>query len=173
MTALEHGLDHVRAAPRDVGTVELIVSRPATDAREVLEEGELSPEVGLVGDNWAARTGEEHPPPDTQIGIMNVRYAELIAQGRDRWPLAGDQLYVDLDLSTENLPPGTQLALGTALLEVTEQLHTGCGKFSSRFGADALRLVNTPEGRELRLRGMYAKVVEAGTVSVGDKIRKL
>jgi hypothetical protein len=174
---LEAGLDHIRSAPAAEGTVELIVRRPATDEREVLDEGVLDPDHGLVGDCWrtrgssATRDGSSHP--GRQLTLMNARVIGLVAGERERWPLAGDQLYVDLDLSTENLPPGTRLALGSAVLEVTDQLHTGCAKFTYRFGSAAIRFVNSKPGRPLRLRGMYAKVVEPGTVRPGDAIRKL
>ena len=126
--------------------------------------------AGLVGDSWSTRGTRD---PDRQLTLINARAAALVAVDRERWPLAGDQLYVDLDLSTENLPPGTRLAVGLALIEVTDQLHTGCAKFTARFGRDAIRFVNTGAGRELRLRGMYAKVVEGGVVRPGDAIRKL
>jgi MOSC domain-containing protein YiiM len=105
--------------------------------------------------------------------LMNARAIALIAGSRDRWALAGDQLYVDFDLSPENLPPGTRLAVGDALVEVTDELHAGCAKFTERFGSAAIRFVNSPGGRARRLRGMYAKVVTAGAVRPGDSIRKL
>lgn len=170
-------LDDVRESPRDAGTVELIVRRPAIDEREVLDEAHLDSEVGLVGDNWLVKGSSSMPDgssnPLGQITLMNARAAALIAGERDRWPLAGDQFYVDLDLSGTNLPPGTSLALGSAVIEVTEKPHTGCQKFSGRFGLEALRLLNTPEGRELNLRGINTKVVQPGTVSTGDTIRKI
>ena len=104
---------------------------------------------------------------------MSSRAAALVAGDRERWPLAGDQLYVDLDLSDENLPPGTRLALGSAVLEVTDEPHTGCKKFTARFGLDAMVFVNSPVGRALNLRGINARVVESGTVRVGDAVTKL
>ena len=171
---LEDGLDHVRAAPRDVGTLELIVRRPAEDEREVLEEGELTPEEGLVGDSWRARSGgDSMPNPDLQLTIMNSRYTALVAGSRDRWALAGDQLYVDFDLSVEHLPPESRLGVGSAVLAVADQPHSGCRKFTMRFGRDALRLANSEIGRQLRLRGLYARVVEAGTIRRGDSITRL
>jgi hypothetical protein len=174
---LEAGLDHIRRAPAAEGTVELIVRRPATDEREVLEEGVLDSDEGLVGDCWrfrgSSRTPDRSAHPGMQVTLMNARVTALVAGDRERWPLAGDQLYVDLDLSTENLPAGTRLAVGSAVLEVTDQLHTGCAKFTYRFGSAAIRFVNSKPGRALRLRGMYAKVLEPGTVRPGDAIRKL
>jgi hypothetical protein len=164
------GLDHIRAAPSDRGTVELIVRRPAVDEREVVEEGELDLVVGLIGDRWHLGAS---PINDAQLTLMNARAAELIARTRERWPLAGDQLYVDFDLSVDNLPAGTRLAVGKAVVEVTPVPHTGCAKFSARFGTDALKFVNKSPGRELRLRGANARVVTPGPVRAGDTIAKL
>jgi MOSC domain-containing protein YiiM len=174
--ALENGLAAIRRAPRDVGTVELIVRRPTPEEREVVAQAQLDPAAGLVGDCWhqrgsrATEDGSAHP--DMQLTMMSSRAAALIARTRERWPLAGDQLYVDLDLSAANLPPGTLLEVGTATIEITDQPHTGCGKFVRRFGVDAMRFVNTPVGRELNLRGIYARIVTAGAVRTGDAIRK-
>ena len=166
---LSAGLAEIMASPTDEGTVELVVRRPAEGEREVLDEGVLDLDDGLVGDRW--RDGSAHP--GTQVTIMNARAIALIAGERERWGLAGDQLYVDLDLSKDNLPPGTRLEIGSAVLEVTDVPHTGCAKFTERFGSGATRFVNKPPGRDLRLRGMNAKVVEPGTVRPGDPIRKL
>jgi MOSC domain-containing protein YiiM len=176
---LEAGIDAVRAAPADCGRLVLIVRRPAAGERETIEEGQLDTEVGLVGDTWRERpsssTRDASPHPEKQITVMNARFASLIARhdkGRDdRRPLAGDQLYVDLDISRSNLPPGTRLAIGPAVIEVTELPHTGCAKFTERFGIDAFRVVNSPLGLELRLRGLNARVVTPGTVRVGDEVR--
>ena len=167
---LRAGLDHIRAAPSDRGTVELIVRRPAVDEREVVEEGELDLVVGLIGDRWHLGAS---PINDAQLTLMNARAAELIARTRERWPLAGDQLYVDFDLSVDNLPAGTRLAVGKAVVEVTAVPHTGCAKFSARFGTDALKFVNKSPGRELRLRGATARVITPGPVRAGDTIAKL
>ena len=174
---LEAGLDHIRRSPADDGRVELIVRRPEVDQREVLEEGELDVEIGLVGDTWRARssnrTDDGSAHPDMQLNVMNARCVALLAQVPERRQLAGDQLYLDLDLSGANLPPGTRLALGSAVIEVTDQPHTGCAKFSSRFGVEALRFVNSDVGKELHLRGINAKVVQSGVVRTGDTARKL
>ncbi len=171
---LEGGLDHIRASPADGGTVELIVRRPAEDEREVVDEGVLDLAEGLVGDTWRARTGSRSTAnPDMQLTLMNARAADLVSGGRDRWALAGDQLYVDLDLSVENLPVGARLAVGSAVVEITAELHTGCAKFSARFGSDALRFVNGAAGRPLRLRGVNARVVTPGRVARGDTIARV
>ncbi len=174
-TDLEAGLPDIERAPASEGTVELIVRRPAEGEREVLEEGELDLDEGLVGDRWRshARTSGEAADTSNQLTLMNARVIALLAPDRERWGLAGDQLYVDLDLRPENLPPGTRLALGSAVIEVTDVPHTGCAKFTARFGSDATRFVNSPRGRSLRLRGMNARVFEPGRVRRGDTIRKL
>lgn len=172
---VDAGIGHVRAAPRDAGVVELIVRRPAVDQREVVVEAELDLEQGLVGDNWASRgrSGGRPANTDAQITVMGARAIDLVAGSRDRWPLAGDQLFVDLDLSRGNLPPGTRLAIGTAVIEVTGVPHTGCKKFAARFGLEALKAFDTDEGLALNLRGLNTRVVEPGTVRVGDTVRKL
>jgi len=168
---LRAGLEQVRAAPRDEGSLELIVRRPAEGEREVLEEAELDVERGLVGDSWSLRG--RRPNPKAQLTLMSARAAALIAGDRDEWPLAGDQLFVDLDLSGANLPPGTQLAIGSAIVEVSDLPHLGCGKFTERYGAEAREFVNSPEGVALNLRGINALVVQSGTVRRGDAVRKL
>ena len=174
---LEAQLDHLRDAPRDDGLLELVVARPALLQREVLDVGVLSTTEGLVGDTWSQRpskrTPDGSPHPDMQLNIMGSRVARLVAVTDDRMPLAGDQLYVDLDLSEAALPAGTRLAIGTAVVEITDQPHTGCAKFTERFGLDALRFVNSPIGKELRLRGVNAKVVVDGEVRAGDRVRRV
>lgn len=164
------GLEHIRSAPADRGRLELIVRRPAENEREVLDEGELDTGVGLIGDRWHLGSS---PTNDAQLTLMNARLAQVVAGSRERWPLAGDQLYVDFDLSVDNVPAGTRLAIGEAVIELTEVPHTGCAKFSARFGTDALKFVNKGPGRDLRLRGANARVVTPGTVRVSDAVTKL
>jgi hypothetical protein len=174
---LESGLDEIRNSPTDEGVLRLIVRRPETEMREVLEEGELALDEGLVGDNWLARGSRLSPDgtahPDMQLNIINVRSIALISPDEGRWHLAGDQLFLDMDLSGQTLPPGSRLQLGSAIVEVTDQPHTGCHKFIARFGQDAMEFVNSPVGRELNLRGINAKVVQAGTIRLGDVAKKL
>jgi len=177
MAELEAGLAHIQQAPKESGELTMIVRRPETLEREVLDVGELDVADGLVGDNWKARgstrmkDGTAHP--DMQLNVMNSRVIALIAPDEARRPLAGDQLYIDMDLSEENLPAGTQIALGTAVIEVTDQPHNGCKKFTERFGMDAVKFVNSAVGKRLHLRGINAKVVQAGVISKGDMARKL
>ena len=175
---LAAGLDAIRAAPAEVGSLEMIVRRPAEDGREIVEVGLLTADEGLAGDDWRARGSRSTPDgaadPDRQLTVMGSRVVDLLAGGdRTAWPLAGDQLYVDLDLGIANLPAGTQLGVGDAVIEVTEPTHTGCAKFSARFGSEALRFVNSPDGRALRLRGLNARVVRPGTVRRGDQVLRL
>ncbi len=177
MIELEAGMQYVRQAPRDNGTLRMIVRRPKDDERGVILRGELDLSEGLVGDNWKAR-GSKHTPDgsanlNAQITVMNARLIELVAQAEDRWSLAGDQLYIDMDLSHDNLPPGTRLAIGSAVIEVSADPHTGCKKFSARFGADAMKFVNSSEGKQLHLRGINTRVVRGGVIQTGDIIRKI
>lgn len=177
MAELEAGLEHIRQAPKDMGVLRMIVRRPVVDERELMDAAELSLEDGLAGDTWKIR-GSRHNKDgsallEAQITIMNARAAALLAQMEDRWSLAGDQLYADFDLSDDNIPPGTQLAIGSAILEVSAVPHTGCDKFSARFGREALKFVNSPEGKKLHLRGINTRVIRAGNIRVGDAIRKL
>jgi hypothetical protein len=177
MEELEAGLDAIRQSPKNEGVLELIVRRPSVGEREVLDEGELDVADGLVGDTWSKRGSSRSKDglahPDMQLNVMNSRVIALVAQERERWHLAGDQLFVDLDLSGENLPPGTRLAVGSAVIEVTPQPHTGCQKFVSRFGVDAMKFVNSPLGRQLNLRGINAKVVQPGVIRVRDAAKKI
>ena len=176
MDELNAGLEEIRQSPADVGILQLIMRRPGIGERELLEEGQLDLDLGLVGDNWKTRgelaTPKRTPNPEAQLTLMNARVAELVAGSRERWPLAGDQLYVDLDISLANLPAGTRLAIGSALIEVTAEPHTGCKKFVERFGMEAMNFVNSPEGKALRLRGINTRVVQAGSIRVGDAVTK-
>ena len=177
MSELEAGMEHIRRAPKDHGTLKMIVRRPQEDERDSIEQGELSPLEGLVGDSWKVR-GSKHTPDGSaaryaQITIMNARCTALLAQSEERWAFAGDQLYVDFDLGDENIPSGSRLAIGSAIIEVSAEPHTGCKKFSARFGVEAMKFVNSPEGKRLHLRGINAKVIQAGTVRVGDIVRKV
>ena len=177
LATLQRGLPVIRESPTERGRVELIVRRPAVNEREVLTEGELSTVDGLVGDNWRARgsasTEDGSAHPDAQITLMNARVAALVSGRSDRRQLAGDQLFVDLDLSAVGLPAGTRLAIGSAVIEVTDLPHRGCGKFSARFGVDALKFVNSKEGRALNLRGINAKVLVGGLVRTGDLVARV
>ena len=176
---LQAFLPELLAAPRDVGTLELVVRRPSVGAREVLEEGELDLVVGLVGDSWSERgsrrSADGGPHPDMQLNVMSARMVGFLAGDPQRRALAGDQLYVDLDLSHDNLPAGSRLTIGDpqvrgAVIEVTEQPHTGCAKFVERFGAEAMRFVNGVVGRPMRLRGLNARVVTPGRIRPGDQV---
>ena len=170
-------LDHILSAPTDIGRVEMIVRRPEEGEREVVQYGRLTLADGLVGDNWKTRgntnTEDGAADPEAQVTLMNARVTDAVAKITDRWPLCGDQLYIDLDISVENLPAGTRLAVGDAVVEISAKPHTGCAKFSERFGPEALRFVNVGVGRENRFRGVNAFVVRAGNVAVGNKTEKL
>ena len=177
MEQLEASFDHIRQSPKDNGVVEMIVRRPHVDKREVLEEAPLDVKDGLFGDSWihraSSKTADGGPHPEMQITVMNSRVVALVAQAKERWPLAGDQLFVDLDLSKTNLPAGSQISIGSAIIEVTAPPHLGCKKFVSRFGMDAMKFVNSAVGKELCMRGVHARVVESGFVRVGDIAKKL
>ncbi len=177
LTELQAGLAEAGASPADNGTVQMIVCRPDTNERLVVERAELDLVVGLIGDNWQTRgsrhTEDGRANPEAQITIMNSRIAQVIAQDRERWQWAGDQLFVDLDLSAENLPPGQRLAIGTAVLEVSAAPHNGCDKFTARFGSDATRFVNSAEGRQARRRGINTRIIQPGMISVGDVVSKI
>ena len=171
------GLDHIREAPKDEGVLDLIVRRQAVNEREMLEEAQLDLVQGLVGDTWNRRrstsTPDGSPNIEMQITVMNSRVAALVSQEKYRWQLAGDQLYIDMDLSAENLPAGARLALGSAVIEVTAPPHLGCQKFVARFGIEAMKFVNSPVGKDLRLRGIHARVVQPGLIRTGDVARKI
>ena len=174
---LEAGLDDIIDSPKNQSVLDMIVSRPEEDAREVMELADLDVNVGLVGDTWqdrpSARSGDGKAHPDMQVTIMNSRVANLVAQDKERWPLSGDQLFADIDLSAENMPPGTRISVGSAILVATDQPHTGCKKFAARFGADALKFISSPVGKELQLRGINCKVVQNGEIKPGDSVKKL
>lgn len=174
---IELGIDDVLASPQDNGTLEMIVRRPAVNEREVITDALLDIKTGLVGDNWltrgSSRTDNGLGHPEMQLNLMNWRFANLIAGSRDRVQLAGDQLFVDLDLSPANLPPGTQLSMGEAVIEITAIPHLGCKKFVERFGIDAMKYANSEFGRSHNLRGVNAKVITPGNLSLGDRVRKI
>lgn len=177
LAELEAGLAHVAAAPRERGTLEMIVVRPGEDQRATPQSAACTVDGGVVGDDWVARgsrhTADGRANPDQQVAVVNARYLDLVAGSRDRWPLAGDQLVVDLDLSEDHLRAGDRLRIGEVEVEVTPHAHNGCAKFRDRFGVDAVRFANGPEGRRLHLRGIYVRVVRAGTLHVGDEIQRV
>jgi MOSC domain-containing protein YiiM len=177
MAELVAGLDDIHSSPTDSGPVEMIVRRPTSGSREIVDEATLDGVDGLVGDNWRTRGNPRRPDgtahPETQVTIMSARAAALVAQNRERWPLAGDQLFIDLDLSLANLPAGTRLAIGSAVIEVTTEPHTGCAKFVARFGVDAMKFVNSAVGRQLNLRGINTRVLVPGVIRVGDLATKI
>ena len=174
---LEARLDEVRQSPADGGTLKLIVQRPDVDVRVVLAEGELNSEEGLAGDSWNQRssklTEDGGAHPDMQLNIINARFLAMVAQTEERMPLAGDQLVVDLDISETNLPAWTKLSIGDAVIEITDQPHTGCAKFTQRFGLDARRFADSELGTAMKLRGINARVVTPGRIRQGDTITKL
>lgn len=173
--ALLSALELIRQSPTKQGRVQLIVRRPEVDQREIMTQGELSESDGLIGDNWLSRGNRKTPDKtallDAQITVMNARVIQAIAEDEDRWPLAGDQFFVDFDLSANRLPAGTRLSIGEALIEVTAEPHLGCRKFSERFGKEATLFVNSDIGKQLNARGINARVVRGGRVSVGDLIQ--
>lgn len=167
-------VDDILAAPKDAGPIEMIVRRPGENEREIVQSAELTKEEGLIGDSWVSRVDQNGDPYlPAQLTLMNSRVADAVAVARERWPLAGDQIYVDMDISKENLPPGARIQVGSAVVEISEVPHTGCDKFAGRFGKEALRFANVGVGRDNRFRGVNAFVVEPGSLQVGDKITKL
>jgi hypothetical protein len=174
---IQDALDELGVSPQDNGTVEMIVRRPNHGEREILQEAHFSTDTGLDGDNWLTRgsknTEDGSAHPGMQVAIMNSRVIQAIEPDKSRWSMAGDQLFLDLDLSAENLPIGQQIAIGNVILEVSEMPHNGCGKFTERFGSAATHFVNSKEGRANRRRGVNARVVQGGTLRMGDKVTKL
>jgi hypothetical protein len=177
---LEAGLDHVRAAPADEGTVSLVVRRPGLGLREILDEGRLDPADGMVGDTWLERATSraiaDGRHVDSQVNVMGARMVGLLADTAEEQAYAGDQLYLDLDISVANLPTGSRLAFGEpgaggAVIEVSAKPHSGCAKFVARYGEEAMHFVNSETGKALRLRGFNARVVEPGSVRPGDAVR--
>ena len=172
---LTAALPVIREAPADQGTVAMIVRRPTPEAREVVGEATLDPTVGLEGDDWLARgsrhTEDGSAEPERQLTIMNSRAIEAIAGDRHHWRWAGDQLYVDLGLCSVSLPARSRLQVGDAVVEVSAVPHTGCAKFTRRYGRDAARFVNSEAGRALNLRGINARVIESGSVRHADTVR--
>lgn len=174
---LETGLEIIRNSPQDNGTLEMIVVRPAKNQRSTLQECELSLKRGVEGDHWAngcwKSLPDGSPDPDVQVTIMNSRCLKLISASSSQWPLAGDNLIVDMDLSVQNLQPGQKLSIGSAILEITSVPHTGCNNFKERFGIDSLKFISSKIGKELRLRGIYARIIRDGHIKVGDRLKKI
>lgn len=174
---VEAGIANIKESQKDNGVLQLIVRRPKTETREIISSAELNLINGLEGDNWKARGSSSTPDnsadPEAQITLMNTRVIDLLTKEKTLWQLAGDQLFVDMDLSIENLPPLSKLQIGSAILEISVKPHTGCKKFSGRFGVDALAFISTPLGKSLRMRGVNARVIQAGEIKVGDSIKKL
>jgi MOSC domain-containing protein YiiM len=166
MEELQAGLADILASPKDRGELQMIVRRPSRGSREVLSEGMLDLTTGLVGDNWLMRGSS--PNPEMQVTVTNARAMALLAREKAFWPLAGDQLYIDLDLSDENLPPGSRVLIGSAIIEITAEPHNGCRRFTDRYGVDAVTFVNSPMGKKLHLRGINARVIQPGQVRIGD-----
>lgn len=177
LAELQSCLPMILQSPALAGRVGMIICRPRTGERKILQNCQLNTSDGLLGDNWKQRGQWKAPDKpanvDMQLNLMNLRAITAIAADQAQWPLAGDQFYVDLDLSQQNLPPGTRLMIGTAVIEVTAEPHLGCRKFAERFGRDAVAFVNSDQGKQLNLRGINARVISPGQVSVGDEIRKL
>ncbi|MBI5714265.1 MAG: MOSC domain-containing protein [Chloroflexi bacterium] len=170
LAELEAGLDHIKQSPKNNGSLDSIVIRPAIHERIVVAECEMSPKQGVHGDNWGSRPKID---PKAQVTLMNSRVVALLARTKDRWALAGDQLYVDFDLSEDNIKPRQRLSIGSVILEVTDKPHTGCDKFAGHFGIVAHKFVNSKIGSHLHLRGINTVVMQAGKVKVGDVIKKI
>ena len=174
---LENGLENIKKSPADNGMLYMIVVRTSKRERAVPWYCKLSPAFGVEGDHWSQGAWkslpEGIPDPMVQVTIMNSRCLDLIATSKERWPLAGDNLIVDMDISTANLKPGQKVSIGSAVLEISDIPHTGCMKFRDRFGVEALKFVSSKEARELRLRGLFARVIKEGEISIGDRLKKI
>jgi hypothetical protein len=174
---LEQGLPEVLQSPRDIGRLMAVVVRPAESDRRALTEAQLTPDGGIDGDRWVSdsyyRLKDGRSDPRCQVSLMNARFLRQIAGDQDAMCLAGDNLIVDLDLSDENLSSGSQLRIGAeVILEISDLSHTGCSKFSRRYGDDARKFVNATRGKALHLRGRYARIIRGGNVRVGDAVTK-
>jgi hypothetical protein len=170
LSELDRRLDAMRASPRDVGIVRALVRRAdGGGRRELLDSVTLSEVEGMPGDAWGRRPDRT---PESQLTAVEWGVAELIANGH---PIAlfGDQLFLELDLSKGNLPVGSRVRLGAAVLEVSPKAHNGCQKYRRRFGPDALRFASRPDSRHRNFRGIYFRVVTEGLVRVGDPARVL
>ena len=177
LAELQAGLPVILDAPKDGGVLQAIVTRPAHGERRDLDSSLVSLEHGVHGDHWAQgcwkMTADGRPDPDVQVCLMNARCIQHIAGGRENWPPAGDNLFIDMDLTPDNVPPGQRLAIGSAIIEITDTPHNGCASFIARYGRDACVFVNTGEGKRLRLRGIYARVVQDGRITAGDTVNKI
>lgn len=174
---LESKLNYIQKSPLDNGILSLIVRRPDVDQREELERCVLSLKEGLVGDSWvkrpSSRTVDNSAHAEAQLTIMNTRTIASICDDESRWKLAGDQFFIDLDLSDKNLPGGTQLSIGSAIIQISSIPHTGCKKFAKRYGKDAVVFVNSEIGKKLHLRGVNARVIKPGMIQKGDNVCKI
>src|SRR5688572_8480293 len=174
---VEEGVQNIKQAPKDSGSLQMIVRRPAVDGREMVTKAKLDTSLGLEGDNWKDRgsshTSDNSADPEAQITLMNSRVIDLLTNEKELWQLAGDQLFVEIDLSVDNLPPLSKIQIGSAILEISAKPHTGCKKFSGRFGIEALEFISTPLGKSLRMRGVNAKVIQSGEIQVGNTVKKL
>lgn len=174
---IESRLENIKQSPKDAGVIVLLVCRPATDERQIITKAKLELQNGLEGDNWKTRGSKSTPDksadPEAQITLMNSRVIDLLTEHQNDWQLAGDQIFVDFDLSLDHLPPHSKIQVGSAILEISAKPHTGCKKFSDRFGIQALEFISTPQGKSLRMRGVNARVIQAGEIHVGDVVRKV
>lgn len=173
---IEARLDWIKASPADKGTLAGLCIRPELNQRRELESCLLSPEGGVEGDFWVRQCWKKledgSSDPIVQVAIMNARAVDVVAGSRDRWKLAGDQLFVDFDLSEDRIAPGDRLQIGEAVVEIAPIPHTGCDLFRDRYGMDAVKFINSKLGKSLRLRGVFAQIVRGGMVRLGDPVQK-